>query len=206
MTRAMRRLIATGLLALAAFAVRAQLPLAFDSELIRLSVSGDTLTVDGLYRFVAEPGAPRVSLFYPYPTDSLLGAASTEFLHWRPDSAESWRPAEFRESQRPYGARWILPVAGAAAFEVRTVYRQRLKTRYARYIVTTTAAWGRPLTRARFELRLPPGAALTRASFPFARTEDGRWDFEAEAFLPDEDIVVEWELAGTAPASDDGKP
>ncbi|MCP4545731.1 MAG: hypothetical protein GY835_04580 [bacterium] len=172
----------------------AAMPLVFDSELIQLAIEGDTLRISGLYRFINRSKAPRVSLFYPYPVDSLLGAAWTESLEWRPSAADPWRPVPFAESGSRPGMRWRLPFAGAERPEVRTVYCQLMRQRYARYIVTTTSAWDRPLRHARFEVTLPPGAVLTNSSYDFENVDGELWAFEAEAFQPEVDIIVNWEF------------
>lgn len=168
--------------------------LRFDSELIRLEIRGDTLRVDGLYRFLAANPRQPMPLFYPYPADSLLGAAWTESLAWRPSPEAPWQPLTVTERPRRDGVRWQLPTGDGDRVEARTVYCQLLRTRYARYIVTSTAAWGRPLREARFEIRLPAGARLTECSFPFAR-EGELWVYEARDFMPAVDIIFRWELA-----------
>jgi hypothetical protein len=74
-------------------------------------------------------------------------------------------------------------------------YRQAIREKYARYIVTTTRAWQQPLRHARFEIRLPEGAEPTEFSFPFAPSRDSTgvvYVWEADAFYPDRDIVVRW--------------
>jgi hypothetical protein len=86
-------------------------------------------------------------------------------------------------------------MATTDTLEIRTIYRQALHSRYARYIVTSTAAWGRPLTHARFEIFLPPGAIPREFSFPFERHLSGGevfYVFEAKDFLPARDITVYW--------------
>jgi hypothetical protein len=191
MTRAARVLAcATALLALAAQAAPGALR--FDSESIRLEVCGDTLRVEGIYRFLATSPREPLALFYPYPVDSLLGEAWTESLAWRPTPAAPWTP--LAEGTRPArdGVIWILPLGGSDRVEARTVYCQRLLARYARYIVTTTQAWPEPLREARFELILPPGMQLVESSFPFVR-EGEHWVYETCDFMPAVDVIVRWE-------------
>jgi len=166
--------------------------LLFDSERIRLEIHGDTLRVEGLYRFIDTTGRDRLSLFYPYPADSLLGTAWMDSLAIRPRAGDPWTPARFVESDRGDGAHWHLEPPGGERFEVLAIYRQLLHGRHARYIVTSTRAWRRPLRHARFELALPPGASLSAGSFPFEPDDEGILVFEAEEFLPDEDIIVKW--------------
>jgi hypothetical protein len=144
---------------------RPALPVAFDSEIVRLLVEEDSLRVEGTYRFLCRSTGPStITLFYPYPEDSLLGGAHTESLEGR-IPGEAWQPLRFEEL--PSGVRWWVPVDLGDTLVVRTVYRQALRSTYARYIVTSTQVWGRPLSRARFEVYLPEGAELERASFPF---------------------------------------
>jgi hypothetical protein len=170
----------------------AQAGLRFESELIRLEIRGDTLRVDGIYRLEATSPHEPVLLFYPYPVDSLLGEAWTESLAWRPASETDWRPLAVEEEPTLDGVFWRLPLEGNRRVEARTVYGQRLRARYGRYILTTTAAWGRPLQEARFELALPPGMRLVECSYPFARGADGIWRFLARDFMPLEDLLFRW--------------
>jgi hypothetical protein len=75
------------------------------------------------------------------------------------------------------------------------MYRQGLRGRYARYIVTSTRFWSRPLRSARFEVYLPSHARPRFFSFPFVRTVSaGRviFVYEAADFMPDRDILVQW--------------
>jgi hypothetical protein len=182
--------------------------LEFHSEIIRLRIAADTLEVEGEYRFLCPAAASHgAALFYPYPIDSLLGEAHTVSLATRPAHGE-WQPAPFKEVERRdgpgrAGARWRLPSCTSDTLEVHTIYRQALAARYARYIVTSTKAWQQPLVRARFEIYLPENAVPRSFSYAFERvdSDDGAcYVFETEQFLPDRDIVVEWEIG--APSRD----
>lgn len=195
------------LLALAAFAPRAAAapprdaapgrPFAFAefrSEVVRLSVEGDSLTVEGRYRFHLEPGVPRVPILYPFPRDARLGGARMVALEVRIASGP-WRPLAWREAPAEIGVVWDIPAELGDAPEVRAVYRQGLRGRWARYIVTTTSSWGRPLDRARFELLLPPGEKPRESTYAFrAARVDGRhgWVYEARRFAPERDVDVAW--------------
>jgi hypothetical protein len=172
-------------------------PLIFDSETVRLFVEGDSVRVEGLYSFLCQPlGTRTATLVYPYPADSLLGGARTLVLEGGTDDT-SWQPLEFKELPESRGALWRIPLNLGGTIRVRTTYRQALRSRYARYIVTTTHAWGGPLRVARFEIHLPDGALPKRFSFPFRPqvTVSGRvfYLYETENFAPNRDIVVEWD-------------
>ena len=167
--------------------------LRFDSEEIFIDVRGDVVEVTGTYHFQVEGGRPAAQpMLYPYPQDARLGAATTLRLEMRqPDGR--WTPLEFEELP-PRGVRWRLPAVDTDTLTVRTVYRQPMRTTYARYIVTTTQHWGRPLRRASFEIRLPPGARNPTFSYPFRPKGPSVlvWTFEADDFLPHADIVVKY--------------
>jgi hypothetical protein len=170
-------------------------PLEFHSEIIKLSVEGDSLTVEGLYRFISKPTELEYTgLFYPYPADSLLGRAHMVALQAR-DPIQGWVDLIHKEAKIPPGSDWKVPLGVADTLEIRAVYRQHILASYARYIVTSTKAWQQPLRWARFEIRLPEGAEPGDFSFPFERREDEGgvfYHYEAVDFFPDRDIIVEW--------------
>lgn len=174
-------------------------PILFDSEWIRLSVVGDTLEVRGTYilRCQGRTGA-QISLFYPFPEDSLLGGARMVSLRASVDGidAGAW---SWEETPGISGVHWRTPPCTGDTITMEAVYRQKLATSYARYIVTTTRGWHRPIRRARFDIHLPAGAAAPEFSYPFEAREDSlgrRYTYEAESFYPDRDIVVRWRRGG----------
>jgi len=168
----------------------------FMSEVVEIVVEADSVRVDGVYRLAfAEAVDGSVTLVYPYPRDAELGGARTVTLEWRLVGDEAWRPLPVHELTSGLGCRWSLQAVAGREVEVQTTYRQRRLGNYARYIVTTTASWGRPLERARFIVRLPAGAEPTAFSFPFVACEGvgrGAWCYEAEGFGPDHDVTVRW--------------
>lgn len=167
----------------------------FDSEWIRISILGDSLEVRGTYFLLCgDQAGARVSLLYPFPRDTLLGAARMVSLHAGVDRADL---AAIRWQAVPLmpGIRFETPACAADTIFLEAVYRQALTTSYARYIVTTTRGWHRPLRHARFDIRLPEGASPTEFSFPFEAVEDstGRYyTYEVDSFYPDRDILVRW--------------
>jgi len=180
-------------------ALSSAFPLSFDSEWIRLSIAGDSLEVRGTYWLTCRrPTSAPTPLFYPFPRDSLLGGARMVSLMACVDRGES-APATWKEIPGIWGVRWVVSPCSGDTIRLDAVYRQRIRTNYARYIVTTTQKWDRPLRRARFEIRLPAGAEPEEFSFPFTLKEAGGdryYGFEAEGFFPDHDIVVRWKPPG----------
>ncbi len=172
-----------------------QFPLQFDSEWIRLYVIGDSLEVRGTYvlRCQRRTARPYV-LFYPFPQDSLLGEARIVSLRAKLDGIDageqSWKPGT-----RTAGVQWLTPACTGDTISMDVVYRQKLLTSYARYIVTTTREWGRPIRHARFDIHLPAGSVPVEFSFPFEARGDSLeryYRFDVDAFYPDRDVVVRW--------------
>ncbi len=180
---------------LAAGPLTAEPPLRFHSEVITLRVLPDTLEVAGDYRFVCNPSFQEtMRLFYPYPADSLLGGARMVSLHGR-EPGDEWRVLEYWDDRPFKGVRWTVPVPHGDTLDVRAVYRQTIRSTYARYIVTSTKKWADPLETARFIIHLPEGAKPTAFSYDFEpATVEGvtAYVYEATDFWPDRDIIVEW--------------
>jgi hypothetical protein len=173
-------------------------PLSFDSERIRLEVVGDSLEVRGTYILLCRGrGETPIPLFYPFPRDTLLGGFRMVSLEFRTSASDTAGASAGRWESVPgiFAVRWWIPPCQSDTLVAESVYRQALRADYARYIVTTTRAWGRPLKRAAFEIRLPAGAEPIEFSFPFERGEgkEAVYRYEATDFLPDRDIVVRWQ-------------
>ncbi len=170
-------------------------PLEFDSEVVRIVVQADSVEVNGFYRFLGRgPAGARFTVLYPFPNDSLMGGARMVSLVARVPRG-TWQPVDFAVLAKPCAAAWRLPTDRGDTLEVAAVYRQALRGRSARYIVTSADSWSRRLRSARFELVLPTGSTLRRASYPFhAAAVDGRSGlvFEATDFLPERDVEFAW--------------
>jgi hypothetical protein len=76
-------------------------------------------------------------------------------------------------------------------------YRQPLRGRLARYIVTTTQRWGRPIDRAQFSVTVPAALRNVRLSYLPDRTERRdslvTYSFARKGFMPSEDVIVTWD-------------
>jgi len=171
-------------------------PLRFDSEIIRLRIVEDSLEVDGTYFLACQSAYDSpISLFYPFPRDSLLAGARMVSGETRV-ARGPWSPLRWEDVPRASGVRWWAPPCPGDTVEIHCLYRQAIRTAYARYIVTTTRAWQQPIRHARFEIRLPAGATPVEFSFPFAESRDSTgvvYVWETEEFFPDQDIVVRWQ-------------
>jgi len=176
-------------------------PLIFDSEWIRLAVIGDSLEVRGMYFLLCrERIGESIPLLYPFPRDSTMGDARMVSLLVRQGSrAAPAFPGRWEELPYTSGVRWWIPPCQGDTLVAEAIYRQKISPGYARYIVTSTRGWGRPLRRAEFEIRLPLHAVPLDFSFPFERRQNGTdvfYSYTATAFFPDRDIVVRWKPSG----------
>ncbi|MBP6875596.1 MAG: hypothetical protein KBD56_05955 [Candidatus Eisenbacteria bacterium] len=177
-------------------------PLLFDSEEIHLRVQSDSLIVDGTYRLICNLGKGTTYIVYPFPTDPRMGAATPVRMEIRAPGGE-WKRVSCSALPRGAGLRCRVPLLAKDTLELHAVYRQKLMENYARYIVTSTRAWGRPLRSALFLVTLPEGMELFGASYPFAPDGENlnRYRFLAENFWPEKDIVIEWQPAEAPPDS-----
>jgi hypothetical protein len=75
-------------------------------------------------------------------------------------------------------------------------YRQPLRGKQARYIVTTTRAWKKPIDRASFRVAVPKQLPNVKLSYRPDRTEKTDstvvYTFTRRRFYPDTDVIVTW--------------
>jgi hypothetical protein len=160
----------------------------FDSEVIRITVDPERITVDGLYRLYNPLPFPVTQLFfYPTPEGGGLEPADQLYVERLPD-----RPEAVSEHLTPVRQgnleHYRVRVPGRGFLEVRAVYSQRHNGAYGRYILTTTAGWGRPLRHARFELTLE-SLGLVDSNYELTANGKETWSFNRTDFMPSEDWV-----------------
>lgn len=168
----------------------AQLTLAdpqFVSEHVRLSIAPGQLRVHGTYHFVRGTSSEPFAILYPFIQDASLGPPEAIRVTVDGDSA-SYDRGELNS------IRVSLPFAGggAPACMLEVEYAQRLMSRRASYLVTSTQLWDRPLQRATFDVELADSLGPPRSEFPFERIGPGRYTFDQTDFLPQRDLVIEW--------------
>jgi hypothetical protein len=139
-------------------------PVRFAEEEIDVEVSPGYVRVTGVYRFENSRPYPKVQVLeFPFPVDA---------RHPAPDPfTASVTGAEERpmRSLGLWGKRYlVLYVPAKGERWLRAVYRQAAPNHDARYIVTTTQDWGRPLDRAQFRLH-PNGVRITASNYTLTR-------------------------------------
>jgi hypothetical protein len=161
----------------------------FDSEVIRVNVNSERITVDGLYRLYNPLPFPMTQwIFYPTPVGGGLKPADRLSIELLPGGKERSTMVLHPEEKRG-GEYYGVKVPGRGISEIRAVYSQLHNGTNGRYILTTTAGWGRPLRHAVFELTMD-SVELTSSNYPVAELGDGKWTFERREFMPE----MDWEF------------
>jgi hypothetical protein len=168
----------------------------FVYEKIILEIEPPELTVTGLYRFQNRfPFGITLPMLYPFPVDEYQ-----DFPHKisaKSITAGGRQPLEFDWRPNDNAIRLNVTAGGESSAEMEVAYSQRLKGNQARYILTTTKAWGKPLKSADYELILPEHLEIRSISFPFDRAENiaGKrvYFLYKENFMPEMDLIVEWD-------------
>jgi hypothetical protein len=169
-------------------------PLVFHDEVVRVSLLEGRIRVVGVYSFRnPNASAVRQPMFYPFPVDS---------LHVYPDRVEV-TDTSFNVGPIPFVVRASgisfevdAPAKGTATVEV--VYEQECPRNEACYILTTTAAWDRPLAHAAFEITLTEDAELLWSAYDVGEAQviDGKptYVFEHTDFMPTKDLCLKWRV------------
>jgi hypothetical protein len=173
-------------------------PLRFVKEKIDFTADHGAVVVAGEYYF-ANPSADscRAIIEYPIVSGSMQSSADSIRL----TGASDGKALDF-DSHRG-GLRFVLVLAPFERKAIRIRYRQAVRSRRFEYLLTSTAAWGRALDLAEYRIRLPGGCSLKSCSLAVdgTRFEDGRvvLSIRRENFMPDRNLVVEWEREGGKP-------
>jgi hypothetical protein len=135
--------------------------LLFIKETIAVSILvPDTVEVMGDYFFTAaDSSVVRMPLFYPFPVDS--SGEYPCFIEVK--NTGSGKAIEFGRDEQGI----MFPVSARAGdtTAVTVVYKQRVKNRSGRYILTTTGIWGRPLIDSKYSVSVPDNATLNYMSY-----------------------------------------
>jgi hypothetical protein len=166
----------------------------FASEKITMSIRGDHILVEGKYSFRNEGEHMMKSpLFYPFPVDSnMLFPDSISTSVVRDDGIMT--SITYKELKR--GVTFGLELPPGETKEIVVTYRQHVKRQTARYILTTTRAWGKPLEEAEFFIEVPHNLEILSLSYSEFELwkGDGKnvYHLRKVNFLPGTDISVAW--------------
>ncbi|MEO0276239.1 MAG: hypothetical protein ABIM60_05635 [candidate division WOR-3 bacterium] len=162
-----------------------QNPINFWKEEIKIEIQNKTLKVRGIYYFKNLSNFyTSIIMRYPFPVDE---------YHEYPFYVKIKGFVFKRE-----GNDLIMPV-NFKPFEekkIEVIYAQRLKDKKAKYILTTTQKWGKPLESAYFEIKVPlffkdvkisykPDSVKIKKNFKF-------FYIHRKNFLPKDDLFIDW--------------
>jgi hypothetical protein len=160
-------------------------PLHFAREEIEMNVRPGYLEIGGMYHFTntfKKPTSARI--FYPFPLDSTLDY---------PDSI-ALPGVDFERGDS--GVFFRMPFTPQHEDSFFACYRQPLRGKSARYIVTTTRQWGRPIDVAQFRISVPREFLNVELSYKPDRIERNDstvvYHFVRRRFYPDRDVIVTW--------------
>ena len=144
-----------------------------------------TIEVLGRYYFTCSAEDTVAAIIsYPFPLDS---------FHGYPDSVAL---SGYRFQLVDSAARFVMRFPPGEEVSFTAWYRQPLYGPEARYIVTTTRHWRRPLDRAEFAVTVPaelPDARLNYQPDSTRQTDSTlTWFFTRRKFYPAEDVIVTW--------------
>jgi hypothetical protein len=157
----------------------------FAREEIRMDVHPGAVEITGMYHFTNTlPNPASAVIFYPFPLDS---------FHAYPDSV-SIPGYEFERSDS--GVSFKMRFRPQVEDSFLAYYRQPLRGRQARYIVTTTRVWKRPIDQAQFCIVVPADFKDVKLSYKpdaVSRTDSTvTYSFTQRRFYPDKDVIVTW--------------
>lgn len=167
----------------------------FVKETIAVAIlADDTVQVRGTYWFgAADSSMSETRLYYPFPIDTFSDYPF--FIDIR--DASSSRAVTFARQEQ--GVSFSIAVKPEDTASVVVLYRQKVGNREGRYILTTTANWGRPLIDSRYSVSVPAKFTLTYMSYEcdsISRTGKFRvYSFFKKQFMPDRDLYFRWQAS-----------
>jgi hypothetical protein len=128
---------------------------AFYQEEITLTVSDSVSRVEGTYHFRNNTGkAIDMPVIFPFYVDS-----TTEFPYhigaFLMDDKGHEQPIKFEELRNHKAIRMRIPLAADGETTWYLNYEQKIRARRAVYIITSTAAWQKPLEQATYTFIAP---------------------------------------------------
>ncbi len=162
------------------------LPVIFFKENLTITLNEGEMQVEGNYYFRNQHNGPFSSpIFYP-----LLSNEVMPFPHHIEVTGK-------RFYKSPEGIYWQISFNKPQEEQkVHVLYRQKLLTSKAIYLVTSTQAWGTPLEWVEFKVNFPADWSELKTAYPMTavKEEQGRkyWRFSAKHFWPKQDMIFSW--------------
>lgn len=133
----------------------------FFQEEIILTVNDSTLKIDGVYHFRNNTGRDiPMPIAFPFHVDS-----ATAYPHhieaYLLDHDVKKQALEFSEIRQRNGIRARIPLMAGEETTWQLIYEQKISSKRAVYIITSTAAWKEPLEEATYIFVAPDDFEIT---------------------------------------------
>jgi hypothetical protein len=171
-------------------------PVDFFQEEITLTVTDSTTRVEGAYHFRNNRNREMMMpVIFPFYVDSTtLFPQSIEAYYY--DSSGSKIPIDFIEMPQRKAIRMKIPVSSNSENTWYLDYEQKIESKKAVYIITSTAAWQKPLEQATYTFVAPSGFKDIRV-WPEPDTtyeKDGQIYMQCVKydFMPSREMQISW--------------
>jgi hypothetical protein len=172
-------LLLTGIIVLSA--------LSFEAEELDFYLENDLWEMDGLFHFANYDSlSTRELIYFPVPSDSLCLPAKIKTLAIQDNSGAEVTPLK----QTKDGFTFFLSLPALSFCSLHINYTQALKSNYAKYIITTSNSWGRPLPYAKYTLHPGIKVQISSLPFPLQKQEERNYIWEFYDFTPDKEFEV----------------
>jgi len=161
--------------------------LSFEAEELDFYLESDLWEMDGLFHFANYDSLSTKELIYfPVPSDSLCLPAKIQTL-----AIQDSNGAEVTMlNQSKNGFTFLLSLPALSFCSLHINYTQALKSNYAKYIITTSNSWGRPLPYAKYTLHPGIKVQISSLPFPLQKQEERNYIWEFYDFTPDKEFEV----------------
>lgn len=164
--------------------------LSFVEEDLTFEIIDSVFIVKGLY-FFSSPAEKDYLIVYPFPTDTIYSIPfDINVIDIKTADTLAYKMTD-NHSSMAFKAR----ISGQTQLYI--TYSQSLKSKKAKYILTTTRSWNKPLERAEYKLLTDTNLVVKGFSMKpeTAITVDGKhvYVWQKENFMPEKDFEIEFD-------------
>ncbi len=161
--------------------------LTFEAEELNFYLENDLWEMDGLFHFANYDSlSAKELIFFPVPSDSFCLPPKIKALSVQDDK----EGAVTLLNQDKNGFTFLLSLPALSFCSLHLDYTQTLKSNYAKYIITTTNSWGRPLPYAKYTLHPGINVQIRSLPFPVQKQEGRNYIWEFYDFAPEKEFEV----------------
>jgi hypothetical protein len=168
----------------------------FFQEEISLIVNDSIARVEGVYHFRNNsPNAINMPMAFPFYVDSVTSFPHEIEIYYE-DSLGSKMPVQYKSYPKLKVIRLMLPIEPESERTWYLNYEQNIQSKRAVYIITSTAAWSKPLDKATYTYVTPEDFEITETwPEPDTSYQDSAFTYYKcikYGFMPDRDMEINW--------------